>query len=173
MKKLIFTIAITGTAGLLFAGMSYTVNYTHAIVTDNTTGLVWTRCSIDTAKGLITERECSEINREDTFTWTAAIDACNGLKYRRYRGYSNWRLPSAKELQSISDYKYQKKPSINTSAFPNTQYADLDFYVQYWTSTTSYNDTNNAWSVNFNNGTVGQFKKSYAMYVRCVAGPSK
>jgi len=51
--------------------------------------------------------------------WESALTSCavtlNGLVYA---GYSDWRLPTVRELLSIVDYGAPAAPYIDSSAFP-------------------------------------------------------
>ena len=91
-------------------------------ITDNATGLMWMQD--DNGEGLIWE------------------DALSYAENYEYAGHTDWRLPNAKELQSIVDYT--RSPSTTSSAaidplFNCTQITneagDAD-YACYWTSTT-------------------------------------
>jgi hypothetical protein len=53
-------------------------------VTDNLTGLMWTK----------------NANIWGTLTWNTAIDSCEGYSLA---GYSDWRLPNRRELESLID----------------------------------------------------------------------
>ncbi len=94
-------------------------------VSDRATGLIWEKA--DSGKGM---------NWQGSLAWVAQKNAAN------YLGHSDWRLPNAKELQSIVDYS--RSPSTSSSAaidpvFKCTQIknetAQTD-YACYWTGTT-------------------------------------
>ena len=95
-------------------------------VFDEATGLMWSQ---DDDGG-------SGMNWEDALAWAAARNAEN------YLGYSDWRLPNAKELQSIVDYT--RAPDVTDSAtidpvFNTTQLINLAGnidYPFYWSGTT-------------------------------------
>lgn len=94
--------------------------------------------------------------------WNAAIDWCNNLSFG---GYTDWRLPNARELQSICDYG-TNYPPINTTYFPNTRTS------RYWTSSTYTTNSLYAWSLGF---TTGRFyasseKTTDTEYLRAVRG---
>ena len=87
-------------------------------VTDRATGLVWQKD--DSGKGL---------------NWEQALAYAAGLKLA---GHTDWRLPNAKELQSIVDYT--RAPSVTQSPaisplFQVTKLSDGE-YPFFWTSTT-------------------------------------
>ena len=120
---------------------SYTDNG-DGTVTDNVTGLMWQQEDDDTTR-----------------TWDDAISYCNDLTLG---GYSDWRLPSKKELISIVDYGTYM-PSIDTTYFPGTNAS------YYWSCTASASNSSDAWSVGFSSGGV-YYGQSSNSYVRCVRG---
>ena len=106
-------------------------------ITDNATGLMWTKD--DNGEGL---------------NWAEALDyAYNATT----AGYSDWRLPNAKELQSIVDYSRSPQttssaaidPMFNVTAI--TDEGGETNYPFYWTGTT--------------HASVGNFAGTYAAYV--------
>lgn len=94
-------------------------------VTDRATGLMWEKG--DSGKGM---------NWQAALAWAAQKNAKN------YLGHNDWRLPNAKELQSIVDYS--RSPSTTSSAaidpvFNCTQIRNevgQADYACYWTGTT-------------------------------------
>jgi len=125
----------------------YTLNSTMVdnndeTVTDTFTGLMWQR---DTVQG-------------DIKAWEIAVSNCQGLELAQY---SDWRLPSLKELRSIVDYTYFD-PAIDPTYFRSTVSSD------YWSSTTDIKDFNNACYLNFESGADGWHAKSSSHYVRAV-----
>jgi hypothetical protein len=117
-------------------------------ITDNATGLMW-----------IANPAANPPNIGGTYTWSNAITTCENLTYA---GYSDWRLPNVKELQSIVDYS-KVNPSIDTDFF--TSQSDL-----YWSSTTNASNTSNAWYAYFDFGYVFSYGKINASYIRPVRG---
>ena len=94
-------------------------------ISDKATGLMWSKD--DSGMGL---------NWKDALAWVQLKNKEN------YLGFSDWRLPNAKELQSIVDYK--RAPDVTNSAsidpvFNCTKISNeggkVD-YPYYWTSTT-------------------------------------
>jgi hypothetical protein len=90
-------------------------------ITDKATGLMWTKADSD-----------------KKMNWLQALDFAENLELA---GHSDWRLPSAKELQSIVDYT--RCPDITNSAAidpvfqvtPITNEGGKKDYPYYWTST--------------------------------------
>ena len=111
-------------------------------VTDKSTGLMWQQA---TAPG--------------EYTWREALSYCENLTLA---GYTDWRLPSVKELRSIVDYSVYN-PAINTRYFPDT----LHFY--YWSSTPNAYNTY-AWGIYFYQGDDSYQNKADPYYVRAVRG---
>jgi len=99
-------------------------------ITDGATDLMWSQD--DSGEGL---------NWEDALAWVEQKNA------EAYLGYSDWRLPNAKELQSIVDYT--RSPDTTGSAAidplfnatPITNEAGEADYPWYWSSTTHINWT--------------------------------
>lgn len=96
-------------------------------ITDNATGLMWSQN--DNGQG---------VNWEDALAWVASQNTAN------YLGYNDWRMPSAKELQSIVDY--ERSPGTHSTAAIDplfnatriTNEAGQDDYPYYWAGTTHY-----------------------------------
>ncbi|MBF0345837.1 MAG: DUF1566 domain-containing protein [Nitrospirae bacterium] len=113
-------------------GQNDFVDNSNGTIIDNATGLMWTQN--DSGTGL---------NWEGALAWVAQKNATN------YLGYSDWRLPNAKELQALVDYS--RSPSTTGSAAINplfkvtaiTNEAGEVDYPYYWSGTTHAN-----WTVN-------------------------
>lgn len=96
-------------------------------ITDNATGLMWMQD--DNGEGVL---------------WKDALSYAESMEYA---GFNDWRLPDAKELQSILDYS--RSPGTTSSAavdplFNSTQItneAGQSDYPYYWSSTTHANWT--------------------------------
>lgn len=100
-------------------------------ISDSATGLMWLQKDSGHLKA--GSRGDGSVNWQDALQW------CEDLTYA---GYSDWRLPNAKELQSIVDYT--RSPKTTSSAAINalfqtstiTDEASKTNYPFYWTSTT-------------------------------------
>ena len=99
-------------------------------ITDNDTSLMWSKA--DSGEGM---------DWEDALAWVQQKNEEN------YLGYNDWRLPNAKELQSIVDYT--RAPDITNSAAiapifnitSITNESGKTDYPFFWTSTTHANAT--------------------------------
>jgi len=101
-------------------------------VTDDATGLMWAQedSATDVPEGL---------NWEEALAWVETQNAAE------YLGYSDWRLPNVKELESIVDYT--RSPGTSGSAAidpafdttPINNEAGAGDYAFYWSGTTHAN----------------------------------
>lgn len=113
-------------------------------VTDNRTGLMW-----------------QEAEAEGLLNWAESLDLALHLDFA---GYTDWRLPNIKELQSLHDESVVR-PSINVMYFPTAK------PTLYWSSTTWINPQDErAWTLDFTLGIVSYNKKSDRLRVRLVRG---
>ena len=106
-------------------GHNHFVDNGNGTISDLASGLMWQQT--DSQKGM---------------TWEEALAWAQEKNNENYLGYNNWRLPNAKELQSILDYnnspKSNNKAAIN-SLFKISKIKDegnSDNYPFFWTSTT-------------------------------------
>ncbi|MBI5675717.1 MAG: SBBP repeat-containing protein [Nitrospirae bacterium] len=136
--------------------MSYTDNG-DGTVTDNNTGLMWQQDENPT-----TYNWYQASGTYDATYNPLSQDVCGELTTG---GYTDWRLPTKKELMSIVDYSIPSPvPTINTTYFPN---ANASYY---WSSTTFASYPDYAWHVYFGNGYVLSYGKYNFYDVRCVRG---
>jgi hypothetical protein len=81
-------------------------------------------------------------------------------------GKSDWRLPSAAELETLLDRKTlleQMRPTMRKEVpFRDT--------LSYWSSTTFAPNTYSAWIVMFDGAYILSYYKSNAYHIRCVRG---
>jgi hypothetical protein len=115
-------------------------------VTDNLTGLMWTRnANLPAAQR----------------TWLQALDDANTLVLC---GFDDWRLPNRKELRSLINYSLANNAAtLNTLGFSNVQ-SNL-----YWSSSTYVPTTDplaaNAWVASMRDGDVAFFDKTGSHFV--------
>lgn len=153
----VISCAGTGQDGEFQKGVarSYTDNG-DGTITDNSTGLVWQKCSDGLSGTTCTTGTIA------TATWTNALAYCNantaGLPG------TGWRLPNVYELYSLVDFGKASAPYINLTYFPATQGSS------YWPSTTFPSLKSYAIVVNFNGGYTSYSGKTNSFYVRCVRG---
>ena len=113
-------------------------------ITDSVTGLIWQKKDDNKAR-----------------SWQEAQTYAKKLKLGEY---SDWRVPTAKELMHIIDNDRHFQ-AIDKTYFPNTKPG------YYWSSTTYEHNPKYAWRVNFIYGRLHNQKKSHDQYyVRCVRG---
>jgi hypothetical protein len=101
----------------------------------------------DAATGLMWAQDDSGTDVPEGLNWEEALEYVEELNAVNYLGYSDWRLPNVKELQSIVDYN--RSPDTTDSAAidplfdatPITNEAGETDYAFYWSSTTHANWT--------------------------------
>ncbi len=148
-------------------------------VTDMVTGLMWSQSTDLNGDG--------KINYDDKLSYQDALDGASSFKLG---GYTDWRLPTIKELYSLIMYSGAEPmpeatsqgnavPFINTNYF-DFAYGDLSVEriidAQYATSTlyvsTTMNGNKTMFGVNFADGRIkgypaaSNMKKYYVIYVR-------
>ncbi len=135
---------------------SYSRDDSKEIVTDHITGLMW-QDNESIEKPWVTQANYDARNYFDTSGDTATI-YCASLDLG---DYTDWRLPTIKELESIIDYD-RYDPAIS-SVFVHVG-SDV-----YWSSTTAKRYHNNAWIVYFHTGLENGSGHKYGdQVVRCV-----
>ncbi|MDP6355770.1 MAG: sulfatase-like hydrolase/transferase [Planctomycetota bacterium] len=100
-------------------------------ITDRATGLCWAQ--VDSGHLKAGEKKDGKLNWEEALRWAEGLE---------YAGHSDWRLPNAKELQSIVDYK--RSPDTTESAAIDPVFRVTPIrdglgkvnYPFYWSSTT-------------------------------------
>ena len=126
-----------------------------SMVKDNVTGLIW---EVKTDDGSIHDKD-------NTYNWDDAQSVFIAkLNAENFGGFSDWRLPTVKELSSIVN-SGTYGPAINTDYFPNTMSSVL-LVVYYRTPTVV---AGNAWCVYFNDGVVDNDGKSEQLLCACRA----
>jgi len=143
------TIACAGTGqdGELQTGVAepsprFTVDGTGDCITDNLTGLMWTR----------------NANLPAAFqAWQQALDYANNLDLC---GFSDWRLSNRKELRSLMNHNLaDNAATLNALGFSNVQAS------YYWSSSSFAGSADSAWEVNMNDGLLFAVSKLASNYV--------
>ncbi len=121
-EKLMFVIYVRGNTGY---GVNAFEDNGDGTITDDATGLMWSK--FDSCKGM---------NWEEALVWVQQNNDEN------YLGYNDWRLPNAKELQSIVDYTRSPDTTDTAAIDPIFNISSIideggeTNYPFYWTSTT-------------------------------------
>lgn len=111
-------------------------SYGRNLFRDLETGVV-----LDEATGLSWSKADSGADKPRGFTWEEALSWVDAMNAKRHLGCSDWRLPNAKELQSIVDYS--RAPALGSAAIdpvftatPIWNEAGQPDWACYWSSTT-------------------------------------
>ncbi len=120
-------------------------NNGNGTIKDNLTGLTW-----------------QQVPTTDTLTWENALTYAEGLTFG---GFSDWRLPNIKELQSLNDERIVT-PSVSTTFFSTIG------VKKYWSSTSLPNQTTRAWYLSTQFGITTYELKTARLAVICVRGQS-
>ena len=119
------------------------VNTGNGTIIDTDTGLTWQQGEIASATN-----------------WEGALQYAGT---NTLAGYTDWRLPNIKELQSIND-ETLAFPSVDTTYFPGVTAS------RYWSSTSMHGMSNEAWYLDCQYGLTSYSGKSSNLLVRCVRG---
>lgn len=128
-EKTFFVICVRGNTAY---GINDLVDNGNGTITDNATGLMWSR---DDSGG----DAPSGLNWEEALAWVEGLNAAG------YLGHADWRLPNVKELQSLLDYERSPgttgsaaiDPLFNATGIVNE--GGQEDYPFYWSSTTHAN----------------------------------
>lgn len=128
------------------------IDHGDGTISDIQTGLMWQKCSLG-----LTGSDCT-IDSAQTYSWQAALAIANA---NTGSSYDDWRLPNAKELESLVESACNNT-AINEAVFPNT------LNGSYWSSSPHASTFGTAWSVTFSHGGVTHASKDSFLYVRLV-----
>jgi len=149
---LIWEVKVNNAAHLRHFVHRYTWYDTNATVNGGNAGTVG---NTSTCANTLGGQPCNTTNFRD------AVNALTGAN--RLCGASDWRLPTANELQSLVDYQAQN-PAIDTTWFPNTPAA------AYWTGENYVPNASGAWNVEFDDGNLRANAEYSSQPVRLVRG---
>ena len=127
-REYVHTLFVRYVRGNPDYGVNDFVDNNDDTITDRATGLMWTKAD----SGILEAKKNGALNWEEALEWAEGLTAA---------GFSDWRLPDAKELQSIVDYTRSPQatgspaidPVFSTSAI--TDEGDGVNYPCYWTGT--------------------------------------
>lgn len=136
------------------------VNYGINNFKDNNDGTIH-----DLATGLVWAKEDSGYGMD----WKSALAYAQQKNAENYLGFSDWRVPSAKQLQSIVDYN--RSPDTTDSAAIDEKFSSTSIineggvkdFPYYWTSTTHLEGAGQAVYVSFGRA-LGYMKLNGASY---------
>jgi len=145
-------------------------------ISDLVTGLMWEKMSM---------LDGSVHDVVNKYTWDeayavklAALNAGGG-----FAGYTDWRLPNRRELESLVDLERDNYPAVGAAFNNNCPLSTVPCTIQAcsctssgsnWTSSTArvQGQEDSAWAVFFYNGSVVTDTKSTSFVVRAVRGGS-
>lgn len=134
-------------------------DYYWQMVRDDVTGLIWE-----------VKTDNDDIHDKDKrYLWKEDNDFIATLNQESFGGYTDWRLPTIKEL-AIIVHRGQLNPAINEDYFPHTNMETSTYWHYYWSSTTVGNDPDKAWYVDFEDGIVLTDDKAINYFMRAVRG---
>ncbi len=150
--------------GVAWPNPRFTDN-SNGTVTDNLTGLIW-------LKNANAGNDCAGAD-VGTETWANALASAAACNTAAYAGYTDWRLPNVREMQSLIHYGFYN-PAVPNTAGTGQWTAGYPFTgVQsnfYWTSTTYAGLYSSAWTVYLLDAAVAAYDKSNTFYVWPVRG---
>ena len=93
----------------------------------------------------------------EKLTYEESEKFCANLKAGKY---TDWRIPTLKELSSIVDYTRYDPAILDGFSSGGSVY--------YWSSTPYQGDTDKMWGINFKSGATDANGKNYTRHIRCV-----
>ena len=160
---------------------SYTLSADGLTVYDNVTKLTWTQIPDTDGNG--------DINVRDKLTFTQAQTYANTLNASAFGSYTDWRLPSIKELYSLIDFQGTDPPPEGSSTVGLTPFIDIDYFAfaygdtaageriidaQFLSSTayvgTVFNGQSAIFGVNFADGRIKGYPSDKSQFVYFVRG---
>ena len=146
-------------AGAVCAGHSRFV-FSEDTVKDRQTGLVWFR----------------EADLWRDVTWDDAQELIKTMNREKSGGYTDWRIPSKEELETLLVYaRNSGNKDGESNLSPDDLYNKMGFSgvrsTPYWTSTPDATNPNNVWYVDIKYGRADVFnKQGFSFFVWPVRG---
>ncbi len=147
----------------IIATTNHFLDNNNGTISDPITGLIWKKCSEGQYYNS-TANSCDgtlfRYSWQDAFQQAQNVNTGNSGETT---GYTNWRLPNIKELESLLEISCFN-PAINNNLFPNTP-----IYLHYWSST-QFHQENLKWShsINFGSGSESTENRGSTLYLRLV-----
>lgn len=137
---------VTGDDGYYQKGVTVSgerfVDNGNGTVNDSQTGLMWLK-------------DAGAIGRTE---WSNAVEVCESM---HFGSYSDWRLPNARELESLVSYS-TNSPPVSPDVFDNVKFTQD---AAYWTSTTFAEDSDQAVECHFDTACQYPQYKTNSRYV--------
>ena len=166
---------------------SFSVSNDGLTVHDNVTGLDWQRSADTSGDGVI--------NAGDKLTWSQAQARPAALNAAAFGGYTDWRLPTIKELYSLIDFRGTDPSTMSGSTTGLTPFLPTPYFgfgygdtsageriidAQYWSRTpyvaTTMGGSATVFGVNFADGRIKGYPRdvgprgSATEFLLCVRG---
>jgi hypothetical protein len=143
-------------------------------VTDNLTGLMWQQ-DTDCIAASYPDFDNDDIAGDGRVTWQHALDFVAGINNETYSncgaGYTDWKLPNIRELQSLVHYGFHGpalSDTIGTGHWSDGDPFFNDAAATFWSSTTHNGTSSAAWRLGMGGGNVQGGQKSGVHKVWCV-----
>jgi hypothetical protein len=133
-------------------------DHKNGTVTDNETKLMWRKC-VQGYSGDQCSIGSGSTGNGIKLDWKEALDYAGS---QDFAGYTDWRLPNVKELESLVIQNCYE-PAINEALFPNT----LESGLYFWTSSPQV-ERGYAWYVNFSKGHTAPYNRGFFRRMRFV-----
>jgi len=160
----------TGEDGDLLKGVAWPnprfTKHGDGTVTDNLTGLIWLQnanCAATSREWQTALDDVAQLNSDGTMNTNDCGDTSNGGAHQ-----TDWRMPNMREQYSLVHLGFTGRAVPNTAGTGKWTTGDPFDNVDsgyYWSSTTRVDDTDNAWCVRLNHGSLGDFSKDGTNYL--------
>lgn len=147
------------------APTSQFIDHENGTVTDTSTRLMWKKC-LEGQTGH--EIGCTSSGNYIALTWSDALLHAQEInKTGGFAGYTNWRLPNIKELQSIVELQC-RTPALNLEVFPAAGAVSVVWSSTPYKSTNPLSYKDEAWYLYFHLGDSNAGKTDGTRAIRLV-----